>query len=80
MFYSIRCISPASLVLAALLQAPAAHCQLLFGDPIDFSCLWLIDVRPLMRVSAPGACMSSCCIAAVHCESLLLVALQAAAA
>ena len=44
-FYSrsSRYISPASLVLAALLQAAAAHRELLFGDPVDFSCLLVVD-------------------------------------
>ena len=27
---------------------------LLVDDPVDPSCFWLIDVRPLVRVSAPG--------------------------
>ena len=54
--YSSSCyISPASPALVVLLQAATAHGELLFGDPVDFSCLWLIDVRPLMRVSTPGS-------------------------
>ena len=59
MFYSVSIfatyVSPASLVLVALLQAAAAHCEFIFGDPVALSCLWLIDARPIMRVSAPGA-------------------------
>ena len=57
-FYSsTRYISNVFLVLVALLQAAAAHCELLFCNTADLSCLWLIDVRFLMRVSTPGVCL-----------------------
>ena len=52
---SIGYISPAYFVVVDLLQAAAAHCEFIFGDPVALSCLWLIDARPIMRVSAPGA-------------------------
>ena len=48
-FYSsIRCTSP-SLVLVALLQAAAAHCELLFADPVDLSYLWLSNASYTIR-------------------------------
>ena len=56
-FYSsIRYIFSGSLVLVVMLHADAAHCKLFLCDPVDLSFLWLRDVRPLMCVSAPGAC------------------------
>ena len=56
-FYSVRMLAMHLLLLTCMLPCSSLllhTCKLLYGDPVDLSCLWLIDVRPLMRVSAPG--------------------------
>lgn len=47
-------LSLASFVLVSLLEAAAAHCELLVGDAVNLSCLELIEVR---RLYLPPACV-----------------------
>ena len=50
----IRYVSPTCLVPVALLHEGGALCEVRFCDPVDNSCLLLIYIWRIIRVSAPG--------------------------